>query len=78
MRKIKIILFIGIVIVTFIFIISINKISTYTTLSIDKCNSMNNDDCWHALAHQEINNNFCDKIINNETREHCLEHTPKR
>ena len=53
------------------------KLSGYSILSIEKCETSNTDDCWHALAHQTLNSNFCNNIINNETKEHCFEHIPK-
>ena len=48
------------------------KISAYSALSEEKCNQLG-DDCWHSLAHQTLNKSFCYKIIDNETKEHCLE-----
>jgi len=35
------------------------------------------DDCWHSLAHQTFNKTYCLKIVDNETREHCLEYIPE-
>ncbi len=46
------------------------------SVSFEKCASLNNDDCWHSLAHQTLNYTYCNKIKDNETREHCLEHIP--
>ena len=46
----------------------------YSSLSEEKCNSTQGDDCWHELAHKTFNRDFCNNIIDNETREHCLEH----
>ena len=47
------------------------------SISEENCVSMNGsyaDDCWHSLAHQTFTKEFCNKIIDNEKREHCLEH----
>jgi len=53
------------------------KISLYSTLTIQKCDNLRTDDCWHALAHQTLNSTYCLKITDNETREHCFEHVPE-
>jgi len=50
-------------------------ISGYS-VSSEKCSSLDSDDCWHALAHQTLNNTYCNKIKDNETKEHCFEHIP--
>ena len=50
------------------------KIISGYSVSVEKCNSLDNDDCWHSLAHQTLNNTYCNKIKDNETKEHCLEH----
>ena len=50
-------------------------ISGYS-VSFEKCSSLDSDDCWHALAHQTLNNTYCNKIKDNETKEHCFEHIP--
>lgn len=49
-----------------------------TTLSEEKCNTQGNnaDNCWHALAHQTMNKEFCNKIKDNERKEHCIGHIP--
>ena len=50
------------------------------SVSEEKCVSMNGsyaDDCWHSLAHQTFNNTYCNKIKDNETKEHCFEHIPE-
>jgi len=47
------------------------------SISEEKCVSMNGsyaDDCWHSLSHQTSTKEFCNKIIDNEKRGHCLEH----
>lgn len=46
------------------------------SVSLEKCSSLDNDDCWHSLAHQTLNNTYCNKIKDNETKEHCFEHIP--
>ena len=73
--KIRFVLIIAIVLVATIFIIFINK--SIGSLSYEKCQETNNNDCWHSLAHQTLNSTYCNKIKDNETREHCLEHIPK-
>ncbi len=45
-------------------------------VSLEKCSSLDNDDCWHSLAHQTLNNTYCNKIKDDETKEHCFEHIP--
>ena len=50
-------------------------ISGYS-VSFAKCSSLDTDDCWHALAHQTLDNTYCNKIKDNETKEHCFEHIP--
>ena len=47
------------------------------SVSVEKCSALDNDDCWHSLAHQTLNNIYCNKIKDNETKEHCFEHIPK-
>lgn len=50
------------------------------SVSEQKCSSLsgsNADDCWHSLAHQTFNRTYCLKIVDNETEEHCLKHTPE-
>ncbi len=55
-------------------------ISGYS-VSVEKCNSLNGssaDNCWHSLAHQNLDRTYCLKIADNETQEHCLEHIRER
>jgi len=47
------------------------------SVSLETCSSLGNDDCWHSLAHQTFNNTYCNKIKDNETKEHCFEHIPE-
>lgn len=49
--------------------------AVYSSLSEEKCRSTQSDDCWHTLAHKTFKREFCNNIIDNETREHCLGHT---
>ena len=76
--KIKIISFIFLIIAISLFSYTILKpqISANANLSAEKCTALNNDDCWHALAHQLDNKTICYLITDNEIREHCLEHIP--
>ena len=69
-----------ILIFAFIFLVLLffglyKTISRYS-VSFDRCSSLDTDDCWHALAHQTLDNTYCNKIKDNETKEHCLEHIP--
>lgn len=82
MEKTKFI--ISFVVIIFIFLIAFILVKTLTmqgfSVSEQKCNSFTGndaDDCWHSLAHQTLNNTYCNKIKNNETKEHCFEHTPE-
>jgi len=68
-------------ITTLIILLMVMVIKTLTiqgfSISEQKCSSLagnNADNCWHSLGHQTFNGEFCNKIIDNETREHCFEH----
>ncbi len=80
MKNIKLIIiisaFLFISIILFSFVILKPKISAFLTLSPEKCVDAD-DDCWHALAHQTLNRTYCLKIIDDEPKEHCLEHIPE-
>ena len=52
------------------------KIYSYSTLTMEKCENLQSDDCWHELAHQTLNSTYCNKIKDKETKEHCFEHIP--
>lgn len=75
MKK-KIIFFMSLIIAIglFSYILLKPQISENASLSVEKCATLNNDDCWHALAHQLGNKTICYLITDNEIREHCLEH----
>ncbi len=47
---------------------------TGNTISLEECEKNPDDGCWHSLAHQTSNWEFCDKIENRITREHCIGH----
>jgi len=64
-----------IITISFSYILIKSNILDYS-VSEEKC-SVEGDDCWHSLAHQTMNREFCFKIIDNETEEHCLEHIPE-
>lgn len=71
---------ISIIIMIFILVIAllvgfilINK--TGYSISYEKCQETNDDDCWHSLAHQTFNQSFCYKIKSNEIMEDCLKHS---
>lgn len=52
------------------------KLTAFSSLSEEECINLG-DDCWHTIAHQTFNREYCLRIIDNETKEHCLEHIPK-
>lgn len=43
-------------------------------ISMQKCNDINIDDCWHSLAHNTLNAAYCYNINDSELEEHCIEH----
>ena len=63
-------------IVALLFFALYKTISRYS-VSVEKCSSLDSDDCWHSLAHQTLNKTYCNEIKDNETKEHCLEHLPE-
>jgi len=69
--------FIGILIAFVIILVSYLLIN-YPSFQVseEKC-AVQGDDCWHSLAHETLNRSYCNRIIDNETREHCLEHIPE-
>lgn len=82
MEKSKFIILLAVI--TLFFLIAFMSIKTLTiqgfSISEQRCSSLtgnNADDCWHSLAHQTLNKTYCNKIIDNETREHCFEHIPE-
>ena len=78
MKKTNLIILIFIFLVlAVLFFVLYKTISGGYSVSLEKCSSLNNDDCWHSLAHQTLNKSFCYRIIDNETKEHCLEHMPE-
>ena len=74
--RILIILIFAFLILVLLFFTLYKTISRYS-VSVEKCSSLDNDDCWHSLAHQTFNKEYCLKIVDNETREHCFEHIPE-
>ena len=81
MEKSKLIILLAVIVL--IFLIAFMSIKTLTiqgfSVSEEKCSSLadnNADDCWHSLAHQTLNNTYCNKIKDNETKEHCFTHIP--
>ncbi len=62
-------------VLTMLFFALYKTISGYS-VSFEKCSSLDNDDCWHSLAHQTLNNTYCNKIKDNETKEHCFGNIP--
>ena len=77
MKKITLITLSAIFLVIIMLSFVLYKTISGYSISVEKCNSMNTDDCWHSLAHQTFNREYCLKIADNETREHCLEHIPE-
>ena len=77
MRNITLIILIFAFLVIALLFFALYKTMSGYSLSIEKCSSLDNDDCWHSLAHQTLNKSFCYNITDNETMEHCLEHTPE-
>lgn len=83
MERKKLLLIIFLVFLIFMslsYVISKPTLTAFTSLSGEKCNSLNEgsaDDCWHSLAHQTFKKEYCLKIIDNEKKEHCLEHIPE-
>ena len=79
MKKINLIILIFAFIVFTILFFGLYKTISGYSVSFEKCSSLSEssaDDCWHSLAHQTLDNKYCNKIKDNETKEHCFEHIP--
>ncbi len=76
-KNLMIIAFVILLAILLIFLVyfTINP-NLFNSVSAEKCTEINTDDCWHSLAHQTLNNTYCNKIQDNETKEHCFEHIP--
>ena len=76
MKKTTLIILIFTFLVLSLLFFSLYKTISGYSVSIEKCSSLDSDDCWHSLAHQTLNNTYCNKIKDNDTKEHCFEHIP--
>ncbi len=76
-NKLKIVVVLSVLLVFILLGYTILKpsISAYSSLSEEKCEPLD-DKCWHSLAHKTLNNTYCNKIKDNETKGHCFEHIP--
>ena len=78
MKKNKLIISVVILgVIMLILLIYLLLLSFSHEVSEEKCSSLDTDDCWHSLAHQTLNSTYCNKIKNNEIKEHCFEHIPR-
>ena len=80
MKKITLIILISVFLVFAILFFGLYKTISGYSVSVEKCSSLSEssaDDCWHSLAHPTFNRTYCLKILDNETKEHCLEHIPE-
>ncbi len=77
MKNTTLIILISVFLVFVVLFFGLYKTLSGYSVSVEKCNSINTDDCWHSLAHQTLNRIYCLKIADNETKEHCLEHIPE-
>jgi len=75
-KLIVVVFFVFVGLMFFSYLVIKPEISAFSVLSLEKCGNLQTDDCWHALAHQTLNSTYCNKIQDNETKEHCLEHLP--
>ena len=76
MRRVTLIAIILVLMVFAMLFFSLYKTISGYSVSVEKCRSLDNDDCWHSLAHQTLNYTYCNKIKDNETKKHCFEHIP--
>ena len=76
MKKINLIILISVFLVLAMLFFGLYKTISGYSVSFEKCSSLDNDDCWHSLAHRTLNKTYCNKIKDNETKEHCFEHIP--
>ena len=73
MKKIDLIALIVIFIITSTLILTLYKTISGNSVSTEQC-SPGDDNCWHDLAHQTLNGEYCDMIKDNEIKGYCVEY----